>query len=330
MSHSTQVLSRRRVSIAARLVFVTFAILLTIACGAFVAPRATAAPVEDAVIYVVRAGDTLNIIAARYGVSVAALVRVNGIANPNFIYIGQRLTIPVSTPATPQPGAPTAAPAAPTPAAPTPVPTPAAPTPAPTAAAPKTTDGVYIVQRGDTLAKIAATFGVSISGLVAKNGIADPNFIWVGQRLQVTGVAASATTATTTAATTTAPSQPAPTAGGEKWIDVDLSAQTLTAFVGDTPVFSTLISGGLPDTPTVIGRFAIYIKLVSTRMTGPGYDLPNVPYTMYFYQGYGIHGTYWHNNFGQPMSHGCINMRTSDAAWLFNWAPLGTEVVTHW
>lgn len=49
-------------------------------------------------------------------------------------------------------------------------------------------------------------------------------------------------------------------------------------------------------------------------MTGPGYDLPNVPYTMYFYQGYGLHGTYWHNNFGTPMSHGCVNMPTPERA----------------
>ncbi len=111
---------------------------------------------------------------------------------------------------------------------------------------------------------------------------------------------------------------------------MNLSAQTLTAYQGNTPVFSALISGGLAGTPTVVGRFKIYTKLTSTRMTGPGYDLPNVPYTMYFYRGYAIHGTYWHNNFGTPMSHGCVNMRTQDAAWVFNWASIGTAVVTHW
>jgi lipoprotein-anchoring transpeptidase ErfK/SrfK len=122
-----------------------------------------------------------------------------------------------------------------------------------------------------------------------------------------------------------------PVSGGRgKWIDVNLSKQRLTAYQGNTPVFSALISGGLPRTPTVVGRFKINTKLRATRMRGPGYDLPNVPYTMYFYKGYAIHGTYWHNNFGHPMSHGCVNMRTSDAAWLFNWAPMGTTVVTHW
>ena len=51
---------------------------------------------------------------------------------------------------------------------------------------------------------------------------------------------------------------------------------------------------------------------------------------MYFYGGYGLHGTYWHNNFGTPMSHGCVNLSQGDAAWLYNWAPVGTKVVTHY
>jgi lipoprotein-anchoring transpeptidase ErfK/SrfK len=65
-------------------------------------------------------------------------------------------------------------------------------------------------------------------------------------------------------------------------------------------------------------------------MSGPGYWLPNVPYVMYFFGAYAIHGTYWHNNFGRPMSHGCINLSTPAAAWLFSWASIGTPVVTHW
>ena len=61
-------------------------------------------------------------------------------------------------------------------------------------------------------------------------------------------------------------------------------------------------------------------------MTGPGYDLKDVPWVMYFYKGYSFHGTYWHTTFGQPMSHGCVNMITEDAKWLFDWAPKGTKV----
>jgi lipoprotein-anchoring transpeptidase ErfK/SrfK len=111
---------------------------------------------------------------------------------------------------------------------------------------------------------------------------------------------------------------------------VNLSAQRLTAYVGNTPVRSTLVSTGLPATPTPTGRYRIYVKYVSSSMSGPGYYLPNVPYTMYFYRGYGIHGTYWHSNFGHRMSHGCINMPTSEAQWLFSWASVGTLVNIHY
>ena len=62
-------------------------------------------------------------------------------------------------------------------------------------------------------------------------------------------------------------------------------------------------------------------------MSGPGYYLPDVPFIMYFYKGYGLHGTYWHNNFGQPMSHGCVNMPTPEAEWAYNWAGIGTPVI---
>jgi lipoprotein-anchoring transpeptidase ErfK/SrfK len=115
-----------------------------------------------------------------------------------------------------------------------------------------------------------------------------------------------------------------------RWIDVDLSDQTLTAYVGHTAVRSTLVSTGLPDTPTPVGKYYIYVKLLRDDMTGPDYYLPDVPYTMYFYRGYGIHGTYWHSNFGRPMSHGCINLPTTEAEWLFEWASVGTLVNVHW
>jgi lipoprotein-anchoring transpeptidase ErfK/SrfK len=115
-----------------------------------------------------------------------------------------------------------------------------------------------------------------------------------------------------------------------RWIDVDLTNQMLYAYDGDTLVNSFLVSTGVAAHPTVTGQYHIYVKYVSTLMSGDGYYLPNVPYTMYFYEGYGIHGTYWHNNFGHPMSHGCVNMRTSDAEWMFNWASIGTLVNIHY
>jgi lipoprotein-anchoring transpeptidase ErfK/SrfK len=65
-------------------------------------------------------------------------------------------------------------------------------------------------------------------------------------------------------------------------------------------------------------------------MSGPGYSLPDVPFTMFFYQGYAIHGTYWHNNFGTPMSHGCVNLTIPDAEWIYNWSSVGTLVNVHY
>lgn len=110
---------------------------------------------------------------------------------------------------------------------------------------------------------------------------------------------------------------------GEKHIYVDLTKQMLFAFQGNTEVMQALVSTGKwGRTPT--GNFAIWSKLRATRMAGGSgadyYNLPNVPYTMYFYRDYALHGAYWHNNFGHPMSHGCVNMRIVDAAELFAWA----------
>ncbi|GAB4446648.1 MAG: hypothetical protein Kow0031_29290 [Anaerolineae bacterium] len=124
------------------------------------------------------------------------------------------------------------------------------------------------------------------------------------------------------------------TPNGEKWIDVNLSTQTLTALEGQTPVYRALVSTGLWDTPTVVGTYNIYVKYEKADMSGgsgaDAYHLEDVPYVMYFHGGYGLHGTYWHSNFGQPMSHGCVNLHTLDARWLFDWAPVGTKVVTHY
>lgn len=114
-----------------------------------------------------------------------------------------------------------------------------------------------------------------------------------------------------------------------KWIEVVLSRQMLYAWENGRVVMSSKISSGVALHPTVRGTFRIYVKYVSTRMRGPGYNLPNVPYTMYFYGGYGIHGAYWHNNFGRPMSHGCVNLPVGFSGQLFRWAPVGTVVYIH-
>jgi len=120
------------------------------------------------------------------------------------------------------------------------------------------------------------------------------------------------------------------TGDGVRWIDVSLSKQMLYAYEGDTLVKSFLVSTGVKQFPTVTGKYHIYVKYLYTLMHGDGYYLPNVPYTMYFYKSYGIHGTYWHHNFGHPMSHGCVNMYTPDAEWLYYWASVGTLVNIHY
>jgi lipoprotein-anchoring transpeptidase ErfK/SrfK len=114
-----------------------------------------------------------------------------------------------------------------------------------------------------------------------------------------------------------------------KWIEVILAEQRLIAWEDGRAVLSTSISSGTRRTPTVRGTFRIYRKYARQRMRGPGYDLPNVPFVMYFKGAYALHGTYWHNNFGRPMSHGCVNLPTGKAGWLFEWAPKGTTIVVH-
>ncbi len=119
-----------------------------------------------------------------------------------------------------------------------------------------------------------------------------------------------------------------------KWIEVSLSQQKLFLKDHGNTVASFLVSTG-KWAPTPTGEWRIWGKYQYVRMTGGSqalgtyYDLPNVPFTMFFYQGYGIHGTYWHNNFGHPMSHGCINMKTAEAEFVYNWSSVGTKVIVY-
>ena len=115
---------------------------------------------------------------------------------------------------------------------------------------------------------------------------------------------------------------------GERWLDVNLSKQTLVAYDGERPVFATLVSSGeagLDDSDTTTatkrGIFRIHTKHVSSTMSsdevGEEYELRDVPYVQYFEKGYALHGAYWHDRFGTPKSHGCINLSPEDARRLF-------------
>ncbi len=112
-----------------------------------------------------------------------------------------------------------------------------------------------------------------------------------------------------------------------RWIEIDLSEQRLVAWDGDTAYYVFPVSTGTSSTPTPTGTYNIHSKHRTDRMTGPGYDIPDVPYAMYFHRGYALHGAYWHEQFGTRVSHGCINLQVSDARRLYNWADIGTTVV---
>ena len=260
----------------------------------------------DTPTHVVQPGETLFRIALNHGVTVDALRAANGVVG-NTIYAGQVLIIPS--------GASTAS---------VPVPAPAVDQPAALAPA-SASNGTHVVQRGENLFRIGLKYGVSVAAIQSANGLANVT-IYVGQQLIIPGVAGATGPAS---ATNNAAASRAPVGSGRRFL-VDLSEQRVYAYEGDTLVRSTLVSTGLPQTPTVIGTYYVYLKYRSQRMIGPGYDLPNVPYVMYFYQGYSLHGTYWHNNFGAPMSHGCVNMPTPEAEWAYNWASIGTPVTVQY
>lgn len=132
----------------------------------------------------------------------------------------------------------------------------------------------------------------------------------------------------------TQPSRLAPPAevkAGEHWLDVELATQTLTAYVGDQPVFATLVSTGRGAEGSVLatpkGNHRIWVKLASSDMdnlenleANESYAIQAVPWVMYFEKGYGLHGTFWHRAFGRVQSHGCVNLSPADAERLFNWA----------
>jgi len=125
------------------------------------------------------------------------------------------------------------------------------------------------------------------------------------------------------------------TVNSDKQIIIDVSDQKLYAYENDTLFMQQAVSTGLSSFPTPRGTFPIYKMSPSRYMQGPipgitddSFDLPGVPWNLYFtQQGAVIHGTYWHNNFGQKWSHGCVNVPPQEARKLYKWADLGTTVV---
>jgi LysM repeat protein len=262
------------------------------------APAAPAAPVLTTTTHTVVRGEKLGDIARRYGMTLADLISLNNIANPNLIYAGQILQ--VNTTAAPAPRVDPAAPAAPV---------------------VQTT--THVVQRGEYLSQIAVRYGVSWVAIAQANNIATPDRVYAGMTLIIPAPGTINAVASTTLGNTVAPAAPI---GTGREILVDLSDSMIYAYENGVLMRSTLASMGRAATPTVIGSFTVQRKYVTSDMSGPGYYLSGVPYAMYFYQGYAIHGTYWHSNWGVPMSRGCVNLPPGEAEWYFNFAPIGTPV----
>lgn len=278
-------------------------------------PLVAAPPIVHTVTY----GDTLESIAVKYGTTSENIMKANNLANPNMLTLGQQLNVWSEFSAQTQTAIVESVESAPTQPESAPQP-----------------QVVHTVQRGEFIAQIARRYSVSAADIISANNLANPDRIYAGQQLVIPG---ASSTANTTPPTTTdwanaqgnygerpliTPPQPSITSG--RLIMVDLSDSMTYAFQDGVLVYSALSSMGLPATPTVKGQFKIYNRLVSQTMSGPGYYLPGVEYVQYFYQGYALHGAYWHDNFGQPMSHGCVNLRNDDAAWLYAFGEIGTPV----
>ncbi|MDH3200453.1 MAG: L,D-transpeptidase [Myxococcales bacterium] len=110
-----------------------------------------------------------------------------------------------------------------------------------------------------------------------------------------------------------------------KWIHVDLSEQTLVAYEGDRPVYATVVSSGKEGYEPPTGTFQVQEKHISTTMNATDpidgfYEVEEVPWTMYYHEGYALHGAYWHTDFGKVRSHGCTNIAPVDARWLYYWS----------
>jgi len=257
------------------------------------APTSAALAQEGWITHVVAPGEDLFSIAAQYGVGVPAMMLANKLSDLN-LSAGQKLVIP-----------------------------PAAPASASATTSPTMQEGatIHTVARGENLFRIGLRYGVSAQAIAWANGLNNVNRVYVGQRL----VIPNRSSAPVSSAPPPGPSTPLSSSVGKE-IVVVLHEQRVYAYENGKLVRSTLASTGIARYPTRVGQFRIYVKYLATLMTGPGYYLPNVPYTMYYSGGYALHGTYWHSNFGRPMSHGCVNLPTPEARWLYEWAPVGTLV----
>jgi lipoprotein-anchoring transpeptidase ErfK/SrfK len=251
-------------------------------------------------IYLAQPGDTLASVAAAFQTTTARLTEMNQRSPSAPLASGEALRVPL---------------------------------PASAVFAPRTADDIpvpgkyyiHVVQEGETLAAIAAAYGTSVRRTQETNGLTGNTQIKPGQRIVVPPPSYAELFNDAPMGDNGVPEYPlVPTQ--EKWISVDLDHQRAYAWEGDKLLKKFAISSGKARTPTVTGVFRIRAKVSSQTMEGGSvaegdyYNLPNVQWVQYFYQDYALHGAYWHNKFGTPTSHGCVNLTNADAKWLFDWA----------
>ncbi len=247
--------------------------------------------------YVVKPGDTLSGIAWRYGVSLSALARANGLTTRSFVYVGQRLRIPGRGPASSSPTSP------------------------PNAG----TSRVYIVRRGDTLSTIAARFGVSLSALIRANSIRNPSLIYVGQRLVIparSGYSAS---------------PPPPGSGSGLRFVVDVSMQRCWLYRGNAVLYQWACSTGRRGYPTRYGTFRVLNKIPVAYGSVWNINMPywlGIYWAGSLQNG--IHGLPWNATtgarvwaglVGSPVTFGCIMLNDTAARTLYEMAYIGMPVI---
>ncbi|MYC96981.1 MAG: LysM peptidoglycan-binding domain-containing protein [Caldilineaceae bacterium SB0661_bin_32] len=267
---------------------------------------------ENVQRYTIRPGDTLTRLAQQHGISLSRLMSMNGLSSTRWLYVGQVLFVP-ARPASAEVGpAQRAAPLAP---AMLPAPPVAAMHPGLSHAA------IHTVQNGEFLKGIAGQYGVNHAAIARLNNLTNRSILEEGQALRIPSENALELLEVMDQRL----DQSRYPTSSERWIEVDLSEQMAIAYEGATPVRAFVISTGVGRTPTVQGTFRIWAKIAmqdmsgGSRAAGTYYHLRDVKNVQYFHRSYGFHGTYWHDNFGTPMSRGCINMTNEDAKWLFDW-----------
>lgn len=252
-------------------------------------------------------GDTLFLLAGKHGVSLSRLMSINGFSSEEWFYEGQELLVPRAP--TPQPAHPVSS---------------LQPVPPITEMQPgRTRPAVHTLQAGELLPDIAQWYGVHPAALARLNDLQNNSILESGRAMRIPSANALELLEVIARRLDRA-RYPART---ERWVAGDLNQQMAIAYEGVRPVRAFVISSGVDDSPTVTGTFRIWAKIAmqdmrgGNRAAGTSYHVTEVKHVQYSHEDYAFHGTYWHSNFGTPMSRGCINMTEEDARWLFDGAP---------